>query len=82
MRITLEPKLEAIVRSKLRSGDYGSANAVVGKALRLLQAAERAERGRVKRLRQALAKGEASIAAGRSVVVRNDDELAALFAKL
>jgi putative addiction module CopG family antidote len=82
MQITLDRKLEALVRKKVRTGGYGDARAVVGKALRLLHAAEKADRARVKRLRQALEKGEASIAAGRIVVAANDDELSALFAKL
>ncbi len=52
MNVTLSPQLEAFVQSKLDSGRYSDANAVIREALELLDEHEHTER-----LRAALAIG-------------------------
>jgi antitoxin ParD1/3/4 len=59
MNVTLTARLEALVRSKIASGQYSDASEVVEEALRLLDARDKRER-----LRAALAIGEAQFDRG------------------
>jgi antitoxin ParD1/3/4 len=69
MNVSLTPELEKLVQKKVDSGLYNNASEVVREALRLLKNTEELRRARLKRLRAALAKGEADILAGRSTAL-------------
>lgn len=58
--ITLSPRLEALIREKIASGQYDSAEDVVGEAPRQME-----ERDQLQRLRAAVA--EAEVARGETV---------------
>ena len=77
MRIVLTPKLEEMVRNKVASGLYSDSSEVIQEALRLLQERDNLRQGKLDRLREELAKGEADIAAGRFVELSSDDEVQA-----
>jgi antitoxin ParD1/3/4 len=62
MNVSLTPELEAPVRRKVETGDYNSASEVVREALQLLD-----ERDRLKRLRAAIAIGDAQLARGEGI---------------
>ena len=82
MHVSLTQKLEEFVKAKVESGLYNNASEVVRDALRLMREFEEVRRLKLERLRNALAKGEADLAAGRSVTIADDDQLAAFFARL
>lgn len=82
MHVSLTPKLEELVREKIESGLYNNASEVVREALRLMQAHDEVQRLKLERLRDALAVGEADLAAGRFTVMGSDDELRDFFARL
>ncbi|HTQ15324.1 MAG TPA: type II toxin-antitoxin system ParD family antitoxin [Rhizomicrobium sp.] len=82
MNVSLTPTLEKMVRQKVKSGLYGNASEVMREALRIMQESEGLRRARLKRLRGAIAEGDADIAAGRFTEIRDEDELEAFFAKL
>ena len=60
MNVSLPPKLRAFVQAKIRSGLYNDAGDVLREALRLMQARDRGEREKLRRLRAALVAGEES----------------------
>jgi antitoxin ParD1/3/4 len=62
MNVNLTPELEALVRSKVESGLYGSASEVVREALRLLEAQDRTVK--LRELRRDIEDGLASGPAG------------------
>jgi len=82
MHVSLTPELEKLIQKKVGSGLYNNASEVVREALRLMKDHEEVRRAKLKRLRAALAKGEADAAAGRMVVLKDDAELDAFFARL
>jgi antitoxin ParD1/3/4 len=82
MHVSLPPQLEQMVREKVASGLYGDASEVVRAALRLMQERDEARAVKLQRLREALADGEADLAAGRFITFDDDDELEAVFARL
>jgi len=82
MNVSLTPKLEKFVRAQVKSGEFNNASEVVREALRLLQERKAVHRMKLKRLREELQKGEADLAAGRMLEFKDDDELAAYFARL
>jgi antitoxin ParD1/3/4 len=82
MHLSLTPKLEEFVRSKVEAGHYNNASEVVREALRLMQEFETVRRLKLKRLKSALAKGEAELAAGRFTTIADDDDLSGFFARL
>lgn len=82
MHLSLTPKLEEYVRTKVEAGLYNNASEVVREALRLMKEYEGVRRLKLARLRKALAKGEADLAAGRFTTIEDDDELAEFFARL
>jgi len=82
MNVSLTPALEKLVHQKVESGLYNNASEVVREALRLLKETEEVRRARLKRLRAALAKGEADIAAGRVSVLNADDDIEQFIARL
>ncbi len=57
MNISLTPQLEALVKSKVESGLYGSASEVMRDALRLLEERDRRQSSRVEELRAEIKKG-------------------------
>ena len=58
MNVSLTPKLENFVKSKVKTGDYNNASEVVREALRLLQKEDDATHDRkVARLRRAIQAG-------------------------
>ena len=67
------------MREKIASGDYRDEAEVIGDALAAL---DQREQDRRAALLEALEEGEAALRSGDSVVVRTDEELHALFAKL
>jgi antitoxin ParD1/3/4 len=82
MHVSLTPKLENLIREKVESGLYNNASEVVREALRLLQEHDEVRRLKLERLRDALATGEADLAAGRTTTLSDDDELQEFFARL
>jgi antitoxin ParD1/3/4 len=60
--VTLTPQLEALVRQKVETGPYGSAEEVIEEALQALE-----ERERFQRLRASLMEAEAEIERGEGV---------------
>ncbi|MBV8976920.1 MAG: type II toxin-antitoxin system ParD family antitoxin [Alphaproteobacteria bacterium] len=82
MNVSLTPKLEKLVQEKVDSGLYNNASEVIREALRLLQESEELRRAKLKRLKLALATGEADVASGRVTVLKDDEDLDALFARL
>ena len=57
MNISLTPQLETLVKSKVKSGLYGSASEVMRDALRLLEVRDRRQLLRVEELRAEIKKG-------------------------
>lgn len=82
MNVSLTPALEKMVQQKVNSGLYNNASEVIREALRLLRETEEIRRTKLKRLKSALAKGEADVAAGRVATLADDDEIEAFFARL
>jgi antitoxin ParD1/3/4 len=82
MNVSLTPELEKLVQKKVESGLYNNASEVVREALRLLKETEELRRARLRRLRAALAKGEADVAAGRVTRLADDAAVRDFFAQL
>jgi antitoxin ParD1/3/4 len=82
MNVSLTPALERLVQHKVDSGLYNNASEVVREALRLLKETDEVRRAKLKRLRSALAKGEADIAAGRATVLSGADDIEQFIARL
>ncbi|HWA91916.1 MAG TPA: type II toxin-antitoxin system ParD family antitoxin [Rhizomicrobium sp.] len=82
MNVSLTPALEKLVRDKVESGLYNNASEVIREALRLMKESEELRRAKLKRLRAALAKGEADYAAGRYAILETEADIDALFAEL
>jgi antitoxin ParD1/3/4 len=58
VNVSLTPKLEGYVKSKVRSGNYNNASEVIREALRLLQQEDEAkEQAKMTRLRKAIQAG-------------------------
>lgn len=57
MNISLTPQLEALVKTKVESGLYGSASEVMRDALRLLEERDRRQYSRIEELRAEVKKG-------------------------
>ena len=82
MNVSLTPALEKLVQQKVASGLYNNASEVVREALRLLKETDEVRRAKLKRLRSALAKGEADVAAGRVTVLAGADDIEQFIARL
>ena len=82
MNVSLTPALEKLVQRRVESGLYNNASEVVREALRLLKETEEVRRARLKRLKTALAKGEADVASGRMTAIDSDEDLRVFFARL
>jgi antitoxin ParD1/3/4 len=67
LTVELSPQLEALVREKVESGRYASAEDVIREALQLLQAHDEAAAARHEALRRDIAEGIADLEAGRTV---------------
>lgn len=82
MNVSLTPELEKLVQRKVASGLYNNASEVIRDALRAMRETEEFRRAKLKRLKAALAKGEADVASGRFTTLESDEEIEAFFAKL
>lgn len=82
MHVSLTPKLEELVRQKVESGLYNNASEVIREALRIMAEHDEVYQLKLKNLRDALAVGEADVAAGRVVEISGDKELNEFFARL
>jgi antitoxin ParD1/3/4 len=82
MHVSLTPKLEELVRQKVESGLYNNASEVIREALRIMAEHDEVYQLKLKNLRDALAAGEADVAAGRVVEISGDEELNEFFARL
>lgn len=82
MHVSLTPKLEELVRQKVESGLYNNASEVIREALRIMAEHDEVYQLKLKNLRDALAAGEADVAAGRVVEISGDKELNEFFARL
>lgn len=65
MNVSLTPKLEAFVKSKVENGLYNSSSEVVREALRLLEQRDAEEQLKLETLRAEIQKGLDSVAAGK-----------------
>jgi antitoxin ParD1/3/4 len=82
MNVSLTPALERLVQQKVESGLYNNASEVIREALRLMKESEDIRRAKLKRLKAALAQGEADVALGRIAGIEDDSELEAFFGRL
>ena len=82
MNISLTPALEKLVQQKVESGLYNNASEVIREALRMMKESEEVRRAKLKRLKEALGKAEADIAAGRGAILDDDEDIAAFFARI
>ena len=82
MHVSLTPKLERLVRDRVKSGLYNNASEVIREALRLLEEGHELRQLKLQRLRVELEKGEADMAAGKLTGIDSDDELHELFRAL
>jgi len=82
MNVSLTPELKKLVQRKVKSGLYNNASEVVREALRLMKESEDIRGAKLKRLKAALARGEAEVASGRILRIDNDDELEEFFGRL
>lgn len=82
MHVSLTPKLDKFVKTKVDSGLYNNASEVVREALRLMQEHEEIRRLKLKRLRDELAKGESDLATCRSTALTSDEDLERFFSRL
>lgn len=64
MNVSLTPRLEKYIASKVASGDYSTASEVVREALRALQAEERSRRAALRQLRKEIDEAAASLDRG------------------
>jgi len=78
VHISLTPKLEEMVRSKVDSGLYNNASEVIRAALRLMANEDKEYEERLKTLRAEIKKGEDSIARGEYTEINSKEELAKL----
>lgn len=82
MNISLTPALEKLVQQKVQSGLYNNASEVIREALRLMKETDEIRRAKLKKLKAALAEGEADVASGRVSVLHTDEDVEAFFAHL
>ena len=82
MNISLTPALEKLVQQKVQSGLYNNASEVIREALRLMKETDEIRRAKLKKLKAALAAGEADVASGRFTALQTDEEIDAFFAGL
>jgi antitoxin ParD1/3/4 len=78
MQVSLTPELENIVSEKLASGEYESAQEVVGEALRLLKAQDEQHRQELEVLRAEIRVGLEQLDRSEATVY-DDDSLKDLF---
>jgi antitoxin ParD1/3/4 len=67
MTITLSPELEKIINERVQSGEYASANEVIGEALRLLEEQEELRRIKYEALKREIAKGAEGLERGEGI---------------
>ncbi|MGZ8362863.1 MAG: ribbon-helix-helix domain-containing protein [Caulobacteraceae bacterium] len=76
MKVELTSSLEKIVTEKLEAGLYSSPEAVVGDALRQMEARHHAEMLKVEQLREMVNEGRRDFAEGRSRTFETAEDLA------
>jgi antitoxin ParD1/3/4 len=74
MNVSLTPELETLVAKKVKSGLYNSASEVMRDALRLFEERDQLRELRRDELRKEIAKGASDIKAGRSVVLKTQED--------
>ena len=82
MNVTIPKSLEALVRDKVEEGHYSNEDEVVADALRLMQARDDVAEIKRARLKDAIDRGYEDVAAGRTIVLENEDQIDAFFAAL
>ena len=80
--MTIPKSLEALVRDKVEEGHYSNEDEVVADALRLMQARDDVAEIKRARLKDAIDRGYEDVAAGRTIVLENEDQIDAFFAAL
>ena len=79
MEVAIPKSLEALIRRKVEEGHYSTEEEVVADALRLMQARDEVVAIRRERLKDALDRGYADVAAGRVLQFETEDQIDALF---
>lgn len=79
MIVTIPKSLEALVRQKVDEGYYSAEDEVIADALRLTQARDEAVRIKRAPLKNAIERGYDDVAAGRVVVLENEDQIDVFF---
>lgn len=82
MEIAIPKSLEALVRRKVAEGHYSTEAEVVADALRLMQVRDEVATVKRERLKDALDRGYADVAAGRLTELDTEDAIDVLFASL
>ncbi|HQZ38690.1 MAG TPA: hypothetical protein PLH72_06590 [Vicinamibacterales bacterium] len=82
MEVAIPKSLEALVRRKVKEGHYSTEDEVVADALRLMDVRDKVVAMTRARLKDALDRGYADVAAGRVFHLETEDEIDALFASL
>ena len=82
MNISLTPALEKLVQQKVQSGLYNNASEVIREALRLMKETDEIRRTKLKKLKAALAQGEADVASGRFTILQTGEDIDSFFADL
>ena len=67
MNVNLTPRLEGLVKTKVKSGRYNSASEVVREALRLLEERDQIRRLQIQELRKKINEGLDSLRLGKGV---------------
>ena len=76
MNISLTPELEKLINEKVQSGEYASANEVIGEALRLLEEQDELRRIKYEALKREVGIGVTQIEQGEGLVYNSSNELA------
>jgi len=83
MHISLTPELQEIVKSKVESGLYNNASEVVREALRFMEKnQDLVHQMKLNALRSHLSVGEAQLASGEGVALKDGDEVSSFFENL
>lgn len=82
MHVTIPKSLEALILEKVEEGHYSNEDEVVADALRLMQLRDEVSQIKRARLKDAINRGYEDAAAGRVIVLDNEDQIDAFFADL
>ncbi len=82
MNLSLTPQLEQYIKDCAATGEYNNASEVVREALRLFIRTEEERQLKLKKLRQAIEKGDDAIINGEMTELTSADELVGFFETL